>query len=700
MKIACLILLGCACALAMELPMFHQKFKTVDKQWLDWQKSIITLFKYSPQTSYYKEHLEIAKTFSIENHYESYTDQAVVKNFLSFYKHGMLPKGAIFSIFYKDHLKEAIALFKLFYYAKDFDTFYKTAVWARNNVNEGMFVYAFSVAVIHRDDTFGMVLPPIYEVWPHYFFSPEYINKAQEFKQLYVGGSKYNGLTIDTNYTGWYLNVHPEQSMSYFTEDVGINAYYYYYNLYYPFWFGGEGFNTKYWNRGEQYYYFYQQLVARYYLERLSNDFGEIPMYDYQQPFKVGYYPSLTYHNGLAFPQRPNYAMFMKNYYNYGQSVFNKGLTPYSYTFVVDYERRIRDAIDSGYVITDDGKKINLFEPEGFQMLGNLIEGNPDSPNTKFYGTLQIYARHLLGYSQQPLHKYQLAPSALEHFETSLRDPAFWMLFKRMTMYFQKFKSHLPTYNYSDLSFPGVKIMGVSFSRLITYFDYFNVDISNAVSMNPSEFESDSFTVTARQQRLNHKPFTYKINVESDKVAKSVVRVFLGPKYDEYGRPIVITENRLNFVEVDKFTYDLKVGQNEIVRNSHDLLFSNDFTTYKQMYQYIMGANSGDHEFKWMNGTQAYYGFPRRFLLPMGKYGGQTYQFYVMVSQYKPYSGHDKTADYWYPMFGAWTYYVDSYPLGYPFDKFIDTKTFFVPNAYFHDVMIYHKNYDEVNTSL
>lgn len=247
----------------------------------------------------------------------------------------------------------------MFYYAKDYDTFYKVAVWARNYVNEGVFLYSFSVALTHREDTYGVILPPIYEIYPYYFFPSEVIHQAQEYKQTYYGGKTheqhtgFDGYTINSNYSGYYLNLHPEQSLSYFTEDVGLNAYYYYYNIYYPFWLGGEEFKdfvTE--RRGEQFYFFYQQFLARYYLERLSNGFGEIPYFNYQEPFETGYYPSLEYPNGLEFPSRPNFVRLSEYFYNYGQRWNFKGPQGYSYTLVQDYERRIRDAIDRGFVFT------------------------------------------------------------------------------------------------------------------------------------------------------------------------------------------------------------------------------------------------------------------------------------------------------------------------------------------------------------
>lgn len=108
--------------------------------------------------------------------------QATVKDFLYLYKHGMLPRGQLFSMYYPKLLKETEALFRLFYCAKDFDTFYKTAAWARIYVNEMQFYEAMYMAVIRRDDTKFIQLPPLYEIYPYLFFNSEVLNKAHHAK--------------------------------------------------------------------------------------------------------------------------------------------------------------------------------------------------------------------------------------------------------------------------------------------------------------------------------------------------------------------------------------------------------------------------------------------------------------------------------------------------------------------------------------
>ncbi|XP_017777164.1 PREDICTED: hexamerin-like [Nicrophorus vespilloides] len=696
MRAAVVVALVGLVALAIAEP----SYKVADKVFLGKQKDVLRLFEYVNQPAYYKDFVEIEKEFKFEGHWDQWTKPEFAKEFFHYFKYDILPQGEVFSVFYPEHLKQAVALFKTFYYAKDFETFFKCAVWARQNVNEGMFVYALAVAVAHSKHTENVILPPIHEIFPEYFFNDEVIHKAQQYKQHYWGtyehedeikDASYKGYTIHANYSGWYMNVHPEQSMTYFTEDIGLNSYYYYQNVYMPFWMEKEymSFDGSY--RGELFYFYHQQILARFYLERLSNGKGEIPHFDFEHPIETGFYPSLTYANGLKFPTRPNHA----NLYYHGvdgEQQYNFfGNYSYSYTYVKDYERRLRDALDNGWVYTPEGKQVFLYTKEGFQTLCNLVESNPESPNSRFYGDLQVFARRLLGYSYFPLDQYKVAPSALEQFETSLRDPMFYQLYKRMMYYFYQYQNYMGPYEKEELLFKGVKIEDMEIDRLITYFDYHYSDLSHAVTVDEKEFVEDTFEVRARQFRLNHKAFNYKVNVVSEKATDAFVKVFIGPKYDEYGREIDMEDNYMNFFELDRFKYTLQAGKNVIKRSSLESnYFSEDRTTYKQLYKQVLTAFNGGEAFKYPDFTK-YYTFPQRLMLPKGEFGGKTYQFYVIVSEYHS-SENNEIANY----------LVDTeYSMGYPLDRPIEFEhDFFVPNSYTKDVVIYHKKTEEeINTT-
>lgn len=261
------------------------------------------------------------------------------------YRNGMLEKGDQFSVLYSSLMIETEYLFKLFYHAKDWDTFYQTACWAREFMNEHMFIYAMSVAVLHRPDCQGFILPPPYEMHPHYYFTTEVIDKAYQVKMQGHGEHLEDvyhhdkHVYIHSNYSSWYQNYDREQRLAYLTEDIGWNTFYYYNHMDYPFWMEGEKYGLTKDNRGEIYYFVHQQILARYYLERLSNGLGEIPFFSWHWPVETGYYPALKYYNGIEFPQRP------KNF-DLKQGEFLQHLTQ-----VEDYEMRIREAIDLGYVV-------------------------------------------------------------------------------------------------------------------------------------------------------------------------------------------------------------------------------------------------------------------------------------------------------------------------------------------------------------
>jgi hypothetical protein len=110
-----------------------------------------------------------------------------------------------------------------------------------------------------------------------------------------------------------------------------------------------------------------------------------------------------------------------------------------------------------------------------------------------------------------------------------------------------------------QLTFPdaNVQIENVDVGKLITFFDYFDIDLDNVVNVKAPE-DGVNIDYRARQTRLNHKPFTYNIYVASDKALDAYVRVFLGPKNDYLGREYNINDRRHYFVEIDRFPYKSK----------------------------------------------------------------------------------------------------------------------------------------------
>lgn len=228
-----------------------------------------------------------------------------------------MPKTKVFSIFYENLREETIALFNLFYYAKDFDTFYKAASYGRLNLNHGQFLYAFYIAVLQRPDTQGIILPAPYEIYPELFLNMDVMNKLNYIKDqegiqfpersVNYGLVKEDGKYVFyANYSSAFVFNNDEQKLTYFTEDIGLNSYYYWFHAQMPFWWNGDKFGPFKERRGEIYYFFYKQLLNRYYFERLTNGLGPIPEFSWFSPISTGYYPLLTASN-YPFVQRPDF---------------------------------------------------------------------------------------------------------------------------------------------------------------------------------------------------------------------------------------------------------------------------------------------------------------------------------------------------------------------------------------------------------
>lgn len=260
--------------------------------------------------------------------------------------HWFVPQGHPFSILESTHAFQAETFFHLLYSAKNFDTFYKTAVYLRHHINEYMFVYVLSVAVHHYPHTQGFVVPPLYEIFPSFFNNGEIMTTAQRITthgkhwvEHYPSTYTWdNNVVIRWNTTLWPYYT-KEAPVAYFTHDYGLNNFYYNFHLMYPFWLGGETVPLVKDRRGEWFWFLHKQLLARYYMERLSNGLGEITELGTDFVHE-GYTSGLLWHNGISYPVRPNYFYLQ-------QPCFVDEINQ-----IVDYEHRIRDAIDLGYIVT------------------------------------------------------------------------------------------------------------------------------------------------------------------------------------------------------------------------------------------------------------------------------------------------------------------------------------------------------------
>ncbi|KAJ1522317.1 hypothetical protein ONE63_002614 [Megalurothrips usitatus] len=685
-----------------------------DKEFLARQKVVLQLLVHITQPNLYPEVAELGQKYDIFNSGDHYSNANAFEYFVQQYKQGILPKGEIFNVYNDAYLKQAIALFDLFYFAKDFDTFIQTAAWARDVYNEGQFAYAYYVAVIHREDTYGIVLPPLYEIYPYFYFYGNDLQQFSKAKQLglnqYSVYTNFSGYNYGSYYGNFYGN--QEQILSYFTEDVGLNAYNAYSHLYNPFWLSAEKYGFNFQARGEYYYYFYQQLLNFYNLNRLANYLPELEYFDWDKPIPYGYYPNIQYHDGKPLPPRPdNYPLQSVRSYTIGD--------------IQAIEYRIREAIDSGYVYSKDGSRIPIFNYlKGISLLGNIVEANGDSINSRYYGSYQSMLRSLFSLIIDPAYNHGVVPGVLANYETALRDPAFYYFYKYITRIFRSYAYTQPSYKYDDLYFPGVSVKNIEVDQLYTYFDYFNVDVSNAFYVKNVE-EANAINYVAHSLRLNHEPFSYKVYVNSEKNASALVRIFFGPTYDafysnQYGfyaggnefyyqgfpqqkdpkyyyQYVNFDNLKEYFVEWDRFPVNLVAGENVIVRNNKQFTSTvGDYPSFDQLYKQVDEALQGQGSFYIYDYDQQC-GFPDRLVLPLGSKEGTPFAIYAVVS---PYSQAEAQAQYEAPAYscsGLYNY-NDNRPLGFPFDReIVDFNQFYTPNMYFKNVNVYLKTPQQVN---
>ncbi|XP_075161842.1 larval serum protein 1 beta chain-like [Haematobia irritans] len=724
--------------------------KIANKEYLEKEKFLLEIVYRVEDPLMFEEWIKLGNEFVVNKSFYTYYDYHMDKFWESYKKGVLLPKGEFFGALVKSHQKQAWGLFNFFYYAKDWETFVHNVCWARMHVNEGMFVYALTLAVFHRDDFRGLILPSVYEILPQHFFNSKLVYSAEKFdydvwskyimyeKEIHDVYSKDNEYDMPNKYfymkdwkmwqwwklmgleENWYaeekfmlreniyefhdekmwqtmmqnvkmwwtpvdytrdIDIYNKQSiLSYFTEDVGWNTYWYYMNMDQAFFMDRKtfGLNER---RGEVWIYNVQKLMPRYYMECLSHGFGEIPEFHWMKSIEYGYNPQLIAYNGLGYSQRQNYYEF-QTFANL--QTFNK---------IHNAFQRIEDIIEMGYYKTYDGQIINLRKPNAIEYIGNLMQANIDVFDKYFFNYYYLLSHMELSNVQHS--DVEIKPNVLLNYETMMRDPLFYMFHKKIVNVFFQFKNHLKPYTTEELSFPGVAIKEVHVSELATHFDLVDFDVTNLLN-DEMTFIDGNFvwdkTLLARQMRLNHKPFNISLAIESEKHQKAFVRIFIAPKYDQYGQTISIVDNRENFFTLDKFVVDLNVGKNIITHSSNDFYWTyKDRLTYTELYNYVMMAYEGQYDFP-LDLSESHCLFPDRLLLPRGWKQGMPMTMFIMVSPFE--SSSEYTSD---PIqtsyscgFGYGGHYTDNHPLFYPFDREIDEYGFFVPNMYFKDVEIYH----------
>ncbi|CAK1555806.1 unnamed protein product [Leptosia nina] len=677
--------------------------KIADAKFLQRQIDLLTLYFHINEPLHDPKLKSIAQSWDLADNVDKFSNVTAVRMYTNLIDYDMLlPRSVPFSILDPTHQFEAVTLFNVLLSAKDYDVFYNTVVHLRDIVNEGLFVYVLATATVHHPETQGIVVPPLYEVFPWYYHNGEIMQIAnrvnthgkrliQHYPQTYLWE---DNVVIRWNTTMWPYLENMDVSTFYYSQDYALNTLYYNNHLTYPFWLSGQNGPLMKYKRGAYYWFFNKQLTNRYYFERLSNGLSEIPEIG-SDIVEEGFASGLVYPNGIPFPVRPdNLRIDQPKYLDTVEKIKS-------------YERRIRDAIELGYVVSSSGEKISLRTPESINVLGNIIEGNVDSPNLVYYGSFINTWKSLLGNSIISGHVYQkqhvplVVPATLENYQTCMSDPAFYMIWKRAFTFFTLWASYLPKHEMETLSLPSVTIKKVESDKLVTYFEYKYLNVTNALYLNERESKmvEDEVSVLVQRPQLTNKVFNVRVHVKNDVAKKVVVRFFLAPKYDSNGYEIPLHLNTENVFQLDQFVYQLPVGEHVIRRESTGNMYTIDqwYSSY-EVYQKALNALQGKGQFV-VDMKQFFDGYPRRLMLPKGRVGGMPFVLFVHISDYvapeTPY-GQGVNPEQTFGI-GTGARRMTAYPLGFPFDRPLHQyQVEKLTNFYAYDVLIHHKPIPEI----
>nr|AGT20779.1 hemocyanin [Penaeus merguiensis] len=601
----------------------------------------------------------------------SYSDGgAAVQRLLKGLNDGrLLEQKHWFSLFNTRHRNEALLLFDVLIHSSDWATFVGNAAFFRQKINEGEFVYALYVAVIHSPLTEDVVLPPLYEITPHLFTNSEVIEAAYRAKQKQTPGK------FESTFTGTKKN--PEQRVAYFGEDIGLNTHHVTWHMEFPFWWDDEyGHHLD--RKGENFFWVHHQLTVRFDAERLSNYLDPVGELHWYKPIVDGFAPHTTYKYGGQFPARPDNVKF--------EDVDDVARI----RDMVIVESRIRDAIAHGYIIDSHGKQIDISNEKGIDILGDVIESSLYSPNVQYYGALHNTAHIVLGRQGDPHGKFDLPPGVLEHFETATRDPSFFRLHKYMDNIFKEHKDSLPPYTKADLEFSGVSISEVNVvGELETYFEDFEYNLINAVDDAEGIPDVDISTYVPR---LNHKEFTFKIDIENGGSPRlATVRIFAWPHKDNNGIEFTFDEGRWNAIELDKFWVSLAGGKNSIERKSTESSVTvPDVPSIDTLFAKTAAGGDGLSEFASATGL------PNRFLLPKGNDKGLEFDLVVAVTDGDADAAvPDLHLNTKYNHYGANGVYPDKRPHGYPLDRRVPDERVFEELPNFKHIQVKVFNHGE-----
>ncbi|KAJ8679167.1 hypothetical protein QAD02_014954 [Eretmocerus hayati] len=537
-----------------------------------------------------------------------------------------LSRQQSFSLFIPSHRKMANHLINIFMGLRTVEDLMSIATYCRDRINAEMFIYALSIAILHRPDTKSVPIPQLSEVFPDKYIESSIFHRAREEANVVPAGSR-NPIEIPLNYTA--TDADPEHKVAYWREDLGVNLHHWHWHLVYPF--DGPMVTVKKDRRGELFYYMHHQMMSRYNIERLCNNLPRVrALSNLREPLPEAYFPKLDQMvAGRAWPARPSGFLLS----DLNRSVDN---VKFDLTDLERYRDRILETIRTRRARNTQGQTVILDDFNGIDILGNILEASILSPDLNYYGDLHNMVHMAIAYCHDPDNRYLESFGIMGDPTTAMRDPIFYRWHEFVDLIFTEFKDSLPAYSVQQLNFPGVSVSevrittpGANPNTLNTHWTKSDVDLSRGLDFTPRG------SVMARIQHLNNEDFFYTINVNNsnNREVMGTVRIFIAPKFDETGRHFTFNDQRLLMIEMDRFVTKLKRGQNIISRSSNESSLTIPFeATFRNVDQ---GRPSAENLFDFDQFNFCGCGWPQHMLVPKGTKLGFPMDLFVMVSNYE-----------------------------------------------------------------
>lgn len=609
-----------------------------------------------------------------------------------------LPKDADFSLFLPRHQEMAAEVIDALMAVpqNQLQDFLSTCAFARVNLNPQLFNYCYSVALSHRPDTKNIPLQNFAESFPAKFMDSQVFSQAREIANVVPRDVPRTPIIIPRDYTA--TDLEEEHRLAYFREDIGVNLHHWHWHLVYPFTASDRAIVAKD-RRGELFFYMHQQIIARYNCERLCNALPRVKKFsNWREPIPEAYFPKLdSLTSARGWPPRQSGMRWQD---------LNRPIDGLNVT-VSDMEQfraRLDEAIASGRVQLPNGQT----QPLDIDTLGNMLEASILSPNRELYGTVHNNGHSMAAYIHDPEHRYLESFGVIADEATTMRDPFFyrWHAWIDDTCQKHKESEFVMRYTRSELDNPGVQVQSVRIENtggggnnvLNTFWMESDVDLSRGLDF------SDRGPVYARFTHLNHRPFRYVINVNSDSSKRSTCRIFMAPKTDERKLAWRLSEQRKMFIEMDRFVVDLNSGQNTITRQSSQ---SSVTIPFEQTFRDLSAQGSSPNRPDLATFNFCGCGWPQHMLVPKGSEGGDAYQLFVMFSNYEldrvdqP-NGRQLSCDEASSFCGLKDQlFPDKRAMGFPFDRpsrNVDSiEQFILPNMRLQDITIKLQNITEKN---